>query len=99
MYISGGENVYPAEVERILITHPDILEAAVIGVADERWGETGAAFLIARPGRTPDLDALPGWCRERLAAYKIPRSFRLVDDFPRTAAGKVRKPVLRETYR
>ncbi|MFA5538874.1 MAG: AMP-binding protein [Gemmobacter sp.] len=96
MYISGGENVYPAEVERVLITHPDILEAAVIGVADERWGETGAAFLIARPGRTPDLDALPGWCRERLAAYKIPRSFRLVGDFPRTAAGKVRKPLLRE---
>ena len=96
MYISGGENVYPAEVERVLITHPDILEAAVIGRPDSRWGEVGAAFLIARPGRQPDLDALPGWCRERLAGYKLPRSFHLLDDFPRTAAGKVRKPLLKE---
>lgn len=96
MFISGGENVFPAEVERVLITHPDILEAAVIGVADAKWGEVGAAFLIARPGRAPDLAALPGWCRERLAAYKIPKSFRLMEDFPRTAAGKVRKPLLRK---
>lgn len=96
MFISGGENVYPAEVERVLITHPDILEAAVIGVPDARWGEVGAAFVIARPGASPDLAALPGWCRERLAAYKIPRSFELVADFPRTAAGKVRKPLLRK---
>ncbi|KPQ05758.1 MAG: fatty-acyl-CoA synthase [Rhodobacteraceae bacterium HLUCCA12] len=95
MYISGGENVYPAEVERVLITHPAILEAAVIGVPDDKWGEVGAAFVIARPGQTPDLDALPGWCRERLAGYKVPRAFHLVDDFPRTAAGKVRKPLLR----
>ncbi len=96
MFISGGENVYPAEVERVLITHPDILEAAVIGVPDVRWGEVGAAFVIARPGAHPDLDALPAWCRERMAGYKVPRFFRLVDDFPRTAAGKVRKPLLRE---
>ena len=96
MYISGGENVYPAEVERVLITHPAILEAAVIGVPDGRWGEVGAAFLIAHPGQAPDLETLDHWCRERLAAYKIPRRFRLLADFPRTAAGKVRKPLLRE---
>jgi len=96
MYISGGENVYPAEIERILITHPDILEAAVIGVSDARWGEVGAAFLIARPGRVPELSSLPDWCRERLAGYKVPKTFRLMEDFPRTAAGKVRKPLLRE---
>jgi fatty-acyl-CoA synthase len=96
MYISGGENVYPAEVERVLVTHPDILEAAVIGEADETWGETGAAFLIPRPGAAPDLEALPAWCRERLAGYKVPKRFHLVEDFPRTAAGKVRKPLLRE---
>lgn len=96
MFISGGENVYPAEIERVLITHPAILEAAVIGVRDERWGEVGAAFVIARPGASLDLTVLPGWCRERLAGYKVPRTFRLMEDFPRTAAGKVRKPLLRE---
>lgn len=96
MFISGGENVYPAEVERVLITHPDILEAAVIGVPDAKWGEVGAAFLIARPGCSPDLAVLAGWCRDRLAGYKIPRSFHLLPDFPRTAAGKVRKPLLRD---
>lgn len=83
MYISGGENVYPAEVER------------VIGVPDERWGETGAAFLLARPDHTIDRDALRAWCRERLAAYKVPANIRVLDEFPRTAAGKVRKFDLR----
>ena len=96
MFISGGENVYPAEVERVLHAHPDIIEAAVIGIPDDRWGEVGAAFLIPRPGAAPDLSALPGWCRDRLAAYKVPKAFHLVDDFPRTAAGKVRKPLLRK---
>jgi fatty-acyl-CoA synthase len=99
MFISGGENVYPAEVERVLQTHPDILEAAVIGMPDVRWGEVGAAFLIPRPGASPDLEALPGWCRERLAAYKVPKRFALVEEFPRTAAGKVRKPLLRESVK
>ncbi|WP_417625583.1 AMP-binding protein [Pararhodobacter aggregans] len=96
MYISGGENVYPAEVEKVLITHPAILEAAVIGVPDARWGETGVAFLIARPGPRPEPAALTAWLRERLAAYKLPKSFHWVRDFPRTAAGKVRKPDLRK---
>ncbi|MGM0585744.1 MAG: AMP-binding protein [Pseudomonadota bacterium] len=99
MYISGGENVYPAEVERVLNQHPDVLESAVIGVPDETWGEVGAAYLMPRPGRAPDLDALGPWCRERLAAYKIPKRFELVEDFPRTAAGKIRKPELRERGR
>ncbi len=96
MYISGGENVYPAEVERVLDNHPDILEAAVVGVADARWGEVGAAFLLARPDHTIDTGSLDAWCRERLAAYKVPKSFHVEDDLPRTAAGKVRKPDLRE---
>ncbi|MCB1388627.1 MAG: AMP-binding protein [Rhodobacteraceae bacterium] len=96
MYISGGENVYPAEVEKVLITHPAILEAAVVGVPDARWGETGVAFVIARPGQSPDPAALTPWLRERLAAYKLPKAFHLVTDFPRTAAGKVRKPDLRK---
>lgn len=95
MFISGGENVYPAEVERVLAGHPDILEAAVVGVPDARWGEVGHAYLIPRPGRTVDADALPGWCRERLAAYKIPKRFTPLPDLPRTAAGKVQKHVLK----
>ncbi|UUP16647.1 AMP-binding protein [Nitratireductor thuwali] len=96
MYISGGENVYPAEVERVLNGHEAILEAAVIGVPDEKWGEVGAAFLIPRPGKTLDIATVASWCRERLAAYKVPKSFAIVEDFPRTAAGKVRKHDLRE---
>ncbi|MCR8724704.1 class I adenylate-forming enzyme family protein [Frigidibacter sp. ROC022] len=96
MYISGGENVYPAEVERVLNEHPEVLEAAVIGMADERWGEVGAAFLLPRPGAAPDLDTLAPWCRERLAAYKVPKRFHLVEDFPRTAAGKIMKTELRK---
>ncbi|RMF35746.1 MAG: acid--CoA ligase [Alphaproteobacteria bacterium] len=95
MYISGGENVYPAEIERVLNAHPAVLEAAVVGVADARWGEVGAAFILPRPGHDPDPAALAAWCRERLAAFKVPKSFALVEDFPRTAAGKVRKPDLR----
>lgn len=94
MYISGGENVYPAEVERVLITCPGVLEVAVIGVEDARWGEVGEAYLIARPDSAIDIAALPEWCRKRLAAYKIPKTFHLLDDMPRTAAGKVQKHLL-----
>jgi len=98
MYISGGENVYPAEVEKVLVSHPAILEAVVIGLPDEKWGEVGAAFLIARPGMDIDMDALPAWCRTHLAPYKVPKSFDVVDDLPRTAAGKVRKNVLKDSF-
>ncbi|MGE5145228.1 MAG: AMP-binding protein, partial [Candidatus Eiseniibacteriota bacterium] len=95
MYISGGENVYPAEVENVLAGHPDVLEASVIGVPDERWGEVGCAYVIPRPGRAVDDAALRVYCREHLAGYKVPKSFVVVDDLPRTPAGKVRKHVLR----
>ncbi|WP_299816104.1 AMP-binding protein [uncultured Roseibium sp.] len=96
MYISGGENVYPAEVEKVLVDHPAILEAVVIGVPDDKWGETGAAFLILRPGDDLDTHDLPGWCRSRIAPYKIPKRFSIVKDLPRTAAGKVRKNLLKD---
>ncbi|WP_417767730.1 class I adenylate-forming enzyme family protein [Stappia sp.] len=98
MYISGGENVYPAEVERVLVTHADILDAVVVGVPDEKWGEVGAAYLIPRPGAQIDTVALLDWCRQRLAGYKVPRSVTVVADLPRTAAGKVQKHVLRSMY-
>ena len=94
MYISGGENVYPAEVENVLDEHPALLESAVTGVPDEKWGEVGCAHLILRAGETVSDEALRAWCRERLAGYKVPRHFLRADDFPRTAAGKVQKHLL-----
>jgi len=95
MYISGGENVYPAEVENLLAGHPDLLEAAVVGVPDERWGEVGCAYLLPRPGHTvPAAEDLARWLRGQLAAYKLPRQFVTVSEFPRTAAGKIQKHLL-----
>lgn len=96
MFISGGENIYPAEVERVLNQHPAILEVAIVGVADQKWGEVGAAFVMLRPGQSLDPATLRPWCRERLAGYKVPAHVRIVADFPRTAAGKICKPKLHE---
>lgn len=95
MFISGGENVYPAEVEIALHAHPAVLEAAVLGVPDARWGEVGHAAVVLRPGASLDVEALRAYARERLAAYKVPKHITLVADFPRTAAGKVQKHLLR----
>lgn len=95
MYISGGENVFPAEVENVLARHPAILEAAVIGVADEKWGEVGHAFVMLRAGEpAPSPAEVIQFCRIHLAGYKTPRHVSFVDDFPRTPAGKVRKHML-----
>lgn len=94
MYISGGENVYPAEVENVYARHPAVLEAAVIGVPDAKWGEVGRAFILLREGARADAGELSRFGRENLAAYKTPKSFVFVDDFPRTAAGKVQKHLL-----
>jgi fatty-acyl-CoA synthase len=92
MYVSGGENVYPAEVEAVLATHPAIAEAAVIGLPDPRWGEVGHAWIVARPGMAlPDTDALDRWCRDRIAGFKAPRGYTIVAALPRTSNGKVRK--------
>jgi fatty-acyl-CoA synthase len=94
MYISGGENVYPAEVENVLADHPGVLEAAVLGVPDERWGEVGHAFILPREGHAPSPAELVAHCRARLAAFKTPRAFTLLADFPRTPAGKVQKHLI-----
>ncbi len=95
MYISGGENVFAAEVENHLAEHPDILEAAVIGVADEKWGEVGYAYLLLQPGHVQPADTdLSSFCRQRMAAYKVPEYYLTVADFQRTAAGKVQKHLL-----
>ena len=95
MYISGGENVYPAEVENVLARHPAVLEAAIIGVADEKWGEVGHAFVQLRPDAASISAAeVIQFCRANLAGYKTPRYVSFVDDFPRTPAGKIRKHLL-----
>ena len=93
MYISGGENVYPAEVEAVLHEHPHVADAAVVGVADERWGEVGIAFVVADG---VNEDELLGWCRDHLARFKVPKSFRFVGEIPRNGMGKVQKQELRE---
>ncbi|MCP2194324.1 FadD3 family acyl-CoA ligase [Williamsia deligens] len=95
MYISGGFNVYPAEVEQTLARLPEVTEAAVIGVPDDRLGEVGAAFVTLRPGTELDADAVIAFCRTRLAAFKVPRTVVAVDAFPRNASGKILKRELR----
>ena len=98
MIISGGENVYPAEVESALLELPGVVEAAVIGVADDKWGETPLAVLVVTPGTIHDADAIRAALRERLAAFKVPRRFEFADALPKTATGKIRKPDLRDQY-
>ncbi|GAA2420117.1 long-chain fatty acid--CoA ligase [Nonomuraea africana] len=95
MYISGGENVYPAEVEAVLFEHPAVAEVAVIGVPDATWGEVGRAFVVPRQGGEVTAAELGDFLRGRLAKYKIPRYFEVVDDLPRTSSGKIRKSELR----
>jgi acyl-CoA synthetase (AMP-forming)/AMP-acid ligase II len=96
MYICGGFNVYPAEVEQVLARLDGVLDCAVIGVPDERLGEVGRAFLVTRPGSGLDEQAVIAYTREYLANFKTPRSVRFVDTLPRNAGGKVVKPLLRE---
>jgi fatty-acyl-CoA synthase len=98
MIISGGENVYPAEVESALLELPMVVEAAVIGVPDETWGEVGLALVVPAPGHPADPDALRAALRERLAGFKVPREVRFLDELPKTATGKIRKPDLRAQY-
>jgi acyl-CoA synthetase (AMP-forming)/AMP-acid ligase II len=95
MYINGGFNVYPAEVEAVLSAHPDVAQVAVIGVADPRQGEVGKAFVVAATGATIDEAELTTWARERMANYKVPRQVRVVASLPLNATGKVLKGELR----
>ena len=91
MYICGGFNAYPAEIEQVLLTFPGVQEAAVIGVADQRLGEVGKAFVIAVPGQRIEPEELLKYAEERLANYKVPRHVELVEAFPRSSLGKVLK--------
>jgi acyl-CoA synthetase (AMP-forming)/AMP-acid ligase II len=98
MIISGGENVYPAEVERVLRQHPDVAEVAVIGVPDEKWGETVKAVVVSAGGVAPDEAALIAFTRDRLAHYKCPTSVSVVPALPRNPTGKVLKRELRSSF-
>lgn len=99
MIISGGENIYPAEIENVLYTHPGILEAAVIGIPDATWGEAVMAVVVPKPGVQLTEEEVIAHCAGKLASYKKPRKVAFVEALPRNAAGKVLKRVLRETYR
>jgi len=95
MFIVGGFNAYPAEIENLMLANESIAQVAVVGMPDERQGEVGVAFVVARPGCSIEPDELKAWCREQMANYKVPRRFVLVDELPLNATGKVLKDELR----
>ena len=98
MYKSGGENVYPVEIENILYSHPNIAEVAVIGVPDERWGEVGKGIVVGKPGQQVTEKEIIEFCENRMAKFKVPKSVEFIDCLPRTPAGKIIKRELREKY-
>ncbi|WP_156681002.1 fatty acid--CoA ligase [Sphingomonas profundi] len=98
MIVSGGENVYPAEVEQALYGHPAIAEVAVIGVPSDKWGEEVKAILVAAPGAVPDPAEIIGWARARIAGYKLPKSIEVVESLPRGPTGKILRRALREPF-
>lgn len=98
MFISGGENVYPAEIERALHDHPHVAACAVLGVPDARWGEVGLMAVVPRDGAALDADALRAWLRERLARYKVPKHAVVLSELPTSGAGKVLKTELRRRF-
>ncbi len=98
MIISGGENVYPAEVENTIFSHPDVLEVAVIGVPDEKWGEAVKAVIVPNKDVQIDEKAMIAWLRERMAVYKVPKSIDVIEAMPRNASGKILRRELRDPY-
>jgi acyl-CoA synthetase (AMP-forming)/AMP-acid ligase II len=98
MIISGGENVYPAEVESAIYGHPDVLEVAVIGVPDDKWGEAVKAVCVPKPGHSIDADSIISYAREKIAGFKVPKSIDVIDALPRNASGKILRKDLRAPY-
>jgi fatty-acyl-CoA synthase len=98
MYRSGGENVYPAEVEKILLTYPKIVNAAIIGVPDEKWGETGMAVIVTDKAESVTKEEIYGHLDGKVARFKYPQHIERVDELPLTATMKVRKEDLRQRY-
>jgi acyl-CoA synthetase (AMP-forming)/AMP-acid ligase II len=95
MIISGGENIYPAEVENAIYGHPAVLEVAVVGVPDEKWGESVRAYIVPAPGTAPTLEEIAGFAEKRIARFKLPKSIELVSALPRNHTGKVLRRELR----
>jgi fatty-acyl-CoA synthase len=98
MYISGGENVYPAEVENVLYQLPQVAEAAIIGVPNDKWGEVGLAVVALKPGTTLERSELIQHCAKNLAKFKVPNDIAVVEVLPRNATGKVLKRELRNQF-
>lgn len=98
MIVSGGENVYPREIEDVLYAHPAVVEVAVIGIPDDRWGEAVHATLVLEAGSTVTEDDIRSYCRERLAGYKVPKSVSFLEEMPKSAVGKILKRELRAPY-
>jgi len=98
MIITGGENVYPAEVESAIYGHPDVQEVAVIGVPDAKWGEAVKAFCVPKPGATIDPDSVISWAREKVAGFKVPKTVDVIDALPRNPSGKILRKDLRAPY-
>jgi fatty-acyl-CoA synthase len=98
MIISGGENIYPAEVESAIFGHPAVQEVAVIGIPDAKWGETVKAVCVAKPGMTVEEADIIAWTRDRIAAFKAPRSVDVIEALPRNASGKILRKDLRAPY-
>ena len=96
MFIVGGFNAFPAEIEGIMLTHPAVAQVAVVGMSDERLGEVGRAYVVTRPGEPVDEVSLVAWCRDHMANYKVPRQVHFVEELPLTASGKVQRFRLRE---
>lgn len=98
MYISGGENVYPAEVESVIHGHDAVAEAAVFGVPDDKWGEVGKAVVVLRAGARLTEEELKTYIKARIAGYKVPKSIEFVAEIPKTGPGKIDKRALKERY-
>lgn len=98
LYISGGENVYPAEIEKVLHAHPKILDAGIVGVPDERWDEVGKAFIVLKPGETMGSGEVLEFLKGKVAKYKIPKYVEFIEELPKTASGKIQKFMLKEKH-
>jgi acyl-CoA synthetase (AMP-forming)/AMP-acid ligase II len=98
MVVSGGENIYPVEVENAIAKHDAVADVAVIGIPDDKFGEALLAFVVLKPGSSLELDELVAFCRDRIAGYKIPRRLEIIEQLPRNPSGKILKKILREPY-
>jgi acyl-CoA synthetase (AMP-forming)/AMP-acid ligase II len=98
MVVSGGENIYPVEVENALAMHASVTDVAVIGVPDDKFGEALLAFVVLQPGAALSVDEMVEFCRDKIAGYKIPRKLEIIDELPRNPSGKILKKILRAPY-